>query len=39
MLEQDQLTGGFLKSVDTRTYLRAQYDELKIIMGELGLSR
>ncbi len=39
MLEQDQLTGGYLKSADTRAYLRAQYDELKVIMGELGLLR
>ncbi len=39
MLEQDQLTGGFLKAGETRAYLRAQYDELKLIMGELGLAR
>ena len=31
MLESDQLSGGFLKSADTRAYLRAQQDELRAI--------
>lgn len=39
MLEADQLSGGFLKSSETRAYLKAQYDELKAIMIELGLAR
>jgi putative tricarboxylic transport membrane protein len=39
MLEQDQVTGGFLKSNETRAYLKAQYDELKAVMTDLGLAR
>ena len=39
MLESDQLSGGFLKSADTRAYLRAQQDELRAIMTDLGLAR
>ena len=39
MLEADQLSGGFLKSADTRAYLRAQQDELRTIMTDLGLVR
>jgi putative tricarboxylic transport membrane protein len=39
MLEQDQVTGGFLKSNETRAYLKAQYDELKVVMTDLGLVR
>lgn len=39
MLEADQLSGGFLNSNETRAYLKAQYDELKAIMIELGLAR
>ncbi len=39
MLEQDQLSGGFLKSAETRDFLKAQYEELKAVMNELGLLR
>ena len=39
MLEANQLSGGFLKSAETRAYLRAQQDELKAIMTDLGLVR
>jgi putative tricarboxylic transport membrane protein len=37
MLEQDSLTGEFLRSAETRAQLKSQYDELKTVMTELGL--
>ena len=37
MLERDSLEGDFLKSGETRAQLTAELEELKTIMGELGL--
>ena len=37
MLEQDSLTGEFLRSAETRAQLKSEYDELKNVMTELGL--
>ena len=37
MLEHDVLAGEFLRSADTRAQLKADYDELKTVMTELGL--
>jgi putative tricarboxylic transport membrane protein len=37
MLEENSLTGEFLRSAETRVQMRAEYDELKAIMVELGL--
>ena len=37
MLEENSLTGEFLRSAETRAQLKVEYDELKGIMSELGL--
>lgn len=37
MLEKDGLTGEFLRSNETRAQLKAEFDELKGVMTELGL--
>ena len=37
MLERDSLTGEFLRSAETRNQLKAEYDEFKTLMTELGL--
>ena len=34
-----KMSGGFLKSAETRAYLRAQQDDLRTIMTDLGLVR
>ena len=39
MLEKTSVTGEFLRSAETRKQLKADYDELKTIMTELGLSK
>ena len=39
MLERDSLEGDFLRSAQTRAQLKTEHDELKAIMGELGLVR
>jgi putative tricarboxylic transport membrane protein len=39
MLERDSLENDFLKSAETRNQLKAEQEELKAIMGELGLIR
>ena len=39
MLERDSLESDFLKSAETRKQLRVEQEELKAIMGELGLAR
>ena len=39
MLEKSQVTGEFLRSAETRGQLKADYEELKTIMTELGLTR
>ncbi|MBI3918959.1 MAG: tripartite tricarboxylate transporter substrate binding protein [Betaproteobacteria bacterium] len=37
MLERDVLTGEYRRSAETREFLKAQYEELKGILTELGL--
>ena len=37
MLERDSLSGEFLRSAETRTQLKAEHDEFKALMTELGL--
>jgi putative tricarboxylic transport membrane protein len=37
MLERDALAGEFLRSAETRTQLKSDYDELKAVMTDLGL--
>jgi putative tricarboxylic transport membrane protein len=37
MLEKSRVTGEFLRSAETRSQLKADYEELKTIMTELGL--
>lgn len=39
MLEKASVTGEFLRSAETRKQLKADYDELKTIMTELGLTK
>jgi putative tricarboxylic transport membrane protein len=39
MLEQDLLTNEYMRSGEARNYLRAQYDELKGVLTELGLAK
>ena len=39
MLERDSLESDFLKSAEARKELKAEQEELKAIMGELGLVR
>jgi putative tricarboxylic transport membrane protein len=39
MLEEDVVTGQFLKSVETRSYLNAQHDELKAVLSGLGMAK
>src|SRR6185503_15283201 len=39
MLEDDVLTGQFLRSAETRTYLQSQYEELRGLLAGLGLSK
>jgi putative tricarboxylic transport membrane protein len=39
MLEEDVLTNQFLKSAETRTYLNAQYDELKALLNAFGMTK
>ncbi len=39
MLEDDVLTGHFLKSAETRAYLNAQYEELKGLLTALGMAK
>ena len=39
MLERDLQTPGFLRSADTARELKSEQDELKGIMGELGLTK
>ncbi len=39
MLEKTSVTGEFLRSAETRKQLKADYDELKTIMTELGLTK
>jgi putative tricarboxylic transport membrane protein len=39
MLERDSLDSDFLKSAQTRAQLKAEQEELKAVMGELGLAR
>ena len=37
MLERDVVTGEFRRSAETRDFIKAQYEELKGVLGELGL--
>ena len=39
MLEKTSVTGEFLRSAETRKQLKEDYDELKAIMTELGLTK
>ena len=39
MLEKSQVTGEFLRSAEARNQLRTDYEQLKGIMTELGLTR
>jgi putative tricarboxylic transport membrane protein len=39
MLEKSSLTSEFLRSAETRRQLKADYDELRTIMAELGLTK
>ena len=39
MLERDSLESEFLRSAQTRAQLKADYDQVKTIMTELGLTR
>jgi len=39
MLEKSSVTGEFLRSAKTRNELKSDYDELKSIMTELGLTK
>ena len=39
MLERDLLDGEFLRSAETRNQLKLQYEELKTVMSELGLTK
>ena len=38
-LEDNYLTGQFLKAADSSRFLRGQYDLLKSILGELGMAK
>jgi putative tricarboxylic transport membrane protein len=38
-LEDNYLTSHFLKSADSTKFLRAQYNELKSILSELGMAK
>lgn len=38
-LEENYLTGQFLKSADSTKFLRGQYNEIKSILTELGMAR
>jgi len=39
MLEDDVLTSNFLQSAETRAYLNAQHEELRALLGALGLAK
>lgn len=39
MLQKSLLTNDFLRSAETRKELRADYEELKTVMGDLGLAK
>ncbi len=39
MLEKTSVTGEFLRSAETRAQLKADHDELKTVMTELGLTK
>ena len=39
MLDDDVLSGPFLKSAETRAYLNAQHDELRAVLVGLGLAK
>ncbi|MES2563329.1 MAG: tripartite tricarboxylate transporter substrate binding protein [Pseudomonadota bacterium] len=39
MLEEDVVTSQFLRSVEARSYLNAQHDELKAVLSGLGMAK
>lgn len=39
MLERDLLSGDFMRSPETRNYLQAQHDELKVVLTEFGVTK
>ncbi|MGZ8268139.1 MAG: tripartite tricarboxylate transporter substrate binding protein [Burkholderiales bacterium] len=39
MLEDDALTSHFMKSAETRAYLAAQHDELRVLLSALSLAK
>lgn len=39
MLEEDVVTSQFHRSIETRSYLNAQHDELKAVLTGLGMAK